>query len=828
MITTKGIGTDPFYNLTLASGGSLAGALQASNNLTVTAGTLTLGGFAVSVGANLTGAGALTASASEAITVGGNWNVGTFTATSSTVTFTGTGSLQAPATFYNLTIAAPANVTLQANIGINNTLGLNGTLSAGAYTITMNGPQWNNTGTFNPGSGTVSFTLQNAAQVTIMGNNSWYDFTVTAASAAGKTIQFQHLMTQTINAGGSFTVLGSGSSLITLTTDNPIATANGAPPPNLQGQWVITNNGLAPNVNNVNVSWSWATNPIIPGANVNDGGSNYNWVFSIPIVASWTLDTNNNGRIDRIRVQVQGTPLNDSFGGLQVQVQGYSVQGYASVGANTDVFDILLQEGTQEDTNATPTWQVTANTTLGSMVGGALVAHNTSGSTKLYVAASGARPVITYTVAALGSTQAYVHFSEPVYGDDMETTSIAGANLSYSVAGALTVQLAETSGKGAHGALVTLPAALGVADLLQPGGQTISAATVAGTGQIWSQQPYPTTFNYPSNAAAASQTHSSGNPGAYANTNLDGNLPPSVSAVAPFSGRAMLAVSSAPGPTAPAHNISDVGIGFVAPVLAEDQNITRDPTRGGIGMVTNFDGSQWLPPQNVFLEARIIPPSLSTATVTLFWDINPPAANDFNNLWIPPGTTTLWSGIPGGGDRAHSPADPQASSVPSSATNGALRDFIIQANNAAIKDGALFQFVFLLSDNALPTPHVLPCVLLAEPSNPAAARPFEYMLHAIVQQRGGVTITNNVIRPDNGQTAYVHYTVSAPGPVTITVFDLSGSIVNVLQRGSQSSGEYTTSWDGKNRGGRAVARGIYFIRVVGPGFDEIRKVLVVR
>ncbi|HVP19829.1 MAG TPA: FlgD immunoglobulin-like domain containing protein, partial [Spirochaetia bacterium] len=74
----------------------------------------------------------------------------------------------------------------------------------------------------------------------------------------------------------------------------------------------------------------------------------------------------------------------------------------------------------------------------------------------------------------------------------------------------------------------------------------------------------------------------------------------------------------------------------------------------------------------------------------------------------------------------------------------------------------------------------------------------------------------------------VHYTVSTAGPVTITVFDLSGSVVNVLQRGSQGQGVYTTAWDGKNRGGRVVARGIYFIRVVGPGFDEIRKVLVVR
>ena len=174
---------------------------------------------------------------------------------------------------------------------------------------------------------------------------------------------------------------------------------------------------------------------------------------------------------------------------------------------------------------------------------------------------------------------------------------------------------------------------------------------------------------------------------------------------------------------------------------------------------------------------------------------------------------------------AHYPADLQATIVSSSAANGALRDFIIQPNSPAIKDGALFQFVFLLSDGP---GHFLPCAFPADPTNPANVHPFEYMLHAIVQQRGGVTITNNVIRPANGDTAYLHYTVSAPGPVTITVFDLSGSIVNVLQRGSQSSGEYTTAWDGKNRGGRAVARGIYFIRVVGPGFDEIRKVLVVR
>ena len=62
----------------------------------------------------------------------------------------------------------------------------------------------------------------------------------------------------------------------------------------------------------------------------------------------------------------------------------------------------------------------------------------------------------------------------------------------------------------------------------------------------------------------------------------------------------------------------------------------------------------------------------------------------------------------------------------------------------------------------------------------------------------------------------------------MTVFDLSGSIVNVLLRASQGPGSHAVTWDGKNRGGRAVARGLYFIKIVSPDADEIRKVLVVR
>jgi hypothetical protein len=107
-------------------------------------------------------------------------------------------------------------------------------------------------------------------------------------------------------------------------------------------------------------------------------------------------------------------------------------------------------------------------------------------------------------------------------------------------------------------------------------------------------------------------------------------------------------------------------------------------------------------------------------------------------------------------------------------------------------------------------------------------RPFSFDIHDITRQRSGVTITNNVINPSRGEKTYVHYQLSKSGRVTIQVFTLDGSMVKSLRRENRPAGEYTEAWDGTNNGGHAVARGMYFIRVVGPDIDEIRKVMVVR
>jgi flagellar hook assembly protein FlgD len=86
----------------------------------------------------------------------------------------------------------------------------------------------------------------------------------------------------------------------------------------------------------------------------------------------------------------------------------------------------------------------------------------------------------------------------------------------------------------------------------------------------------------------------------------------------------------------------------------------------------------------------------------------------------------------------------------------------------------------------------------------------------------------NVINPLRGERVYLNYVLERSGRVMITVFDLKGDVVDVLYRGARAAGHYSTTWDGRNRGGRVVARGVYFVRLIGPGFDETRKVLVVK
>jgi hypothetical protein len=95
-------------------------------------------------------------------------------------------------------------------------------------------------------------------------------------------------------------------------------------------------------------------------------------------------------------------------------------------------------------------------------------------------------------------------------------------------------------------------------------------------------------------------------------------------------------------------------------------------------------------------------------------------------------------------------------------------------------------------------------------------------------QRGGVTILNNVINVNVREQTVVEVTTKEAGRLNVYVMTLDGNIVKKLSNGRVKAGTHYFKWDGTNNAGNAVARGLYFIRVVGEGVDETRKVMCVK
>ncbi len=97
-----------------------------------------------------------------------------------------------------------------------------------------------------------------------------------------------------------------------------------------------------------------------------------------------------------------------------------------------------------------------------------------------------------------------------------------------------------------------------------------------------------------------------------------------------------------------------------------------------------------------------------------------------------------------------------------------------------------------------------------------------------VRQRGGVTILNNVINASVREETVIEVDMPAAGNLSVQILTLDGNVVKTLQKGRTASGLHYYRWNGTNNSGSPVARGMYFVRITGSGFDETRKVMVVK
>lgn len=270
--------------------------------------------------------------------------------------------------------------------------------------------------------------------------------------------------------------------------------------------------------------------------------------------------------------------------------------------------------------------------------------------------------------------------------------------------------------------------------------------------------------------------------------------------------------------------VSDLGIGLLT-LYAED-TMHRDNNLLVDGALRIFDGSGRLLPEDIVVAGSVAGDSNQSYDLSLLYAVNPDlsAAEDYNprdnvfnpKIWLPEGESIV--GIT-------KFTDLNITEVQSAGENNGFRLFPVDNADPNIIAGNNFQFIFKLNT----TPEPLYCVTIpVGGSTLSDLEPWQIALSEIKRQRGGVTIINNVINPLHGNKTELLLDQDKPGMCTIIVVSIDGNIVRKLHSGRQAAGTYRYQWDGKNKSGTPVARGMYFIKVVAPGIDESRKVMIVK
>jgi hypothetical protein len=258
-----------------------------------------------------------------------------------------------------------------------------------------------------------------------------------------------------------------------------------------------------------------------------------------------------------------------------------------------------------------------------------------------------------------------------------------------------------------------------------------------------------------------------------------------------------------------------LGLNLIEPVWASDGQGAEQNQTGTAHVIHDFTGNESLAARDIELQAKVWGgATLAALPLRLYYDVNVAASRVVNGIWLPTGLFSFLNGIvPGLDNGATRYLDPSSST-------GVLRNFLIPGTDPELKTGNKLQFLFRLGS--------LYAVRGTNLSDPRQLGIWSVPLKGITEQKNGVTILHNVIDPTQGQKTQILYTMQKAGVIVAQVFALDGSLVKVLTRGRQAPGDYSVFWDGKNDGGSVVARGVYFVRVVAPGLDETRNILVVK
>jgi flagellar hook assembly protein FlgD len=85
----------------------------------------------------------------------------------------------------------------------------------------------------------------------------------------------------------------------------------------------------------------------------------------------------------------------------------------------------------------------------------------------------------------------------------------------------------------------------------------------------------------------------------------------------------------------------------------------------------------------------------------------------------------------------------------------------------------------------------------------------------------------NYPNPFNPATT-IAFEVPVAGRVHLAVYDARGALVRTLVDGALPAGPWREQWDGRDQRGRAVASGVYFVRLAAGGTTASHKVTLLK
>jgi hypothetical protein len=88
-------------------------------------------------------------------------------------------------------------------------------------------------------------------------------------------------------------------------------------------------------------------------------------------------------------------------------------------------------------------------------------------------------------------------------------------------------------------------------------------------------------------------------------------------------------------------------------------------------------------------------------------------------------------------------------------------------------------------------------------------------------------LSQNYPNPFNPQTT-IAFSIRSRGAVSVKVYNVGGERVRTLVDEERAAGSHAVVWDGRNSAGSPVSSGVYFYRLETPGFQQTRKMVLLK